>query len=130
MWRGDRTTNIAPLAQPPQLTVVTAAARRYNNEGAANRDPALPRELEATWRGVLEATKISGAQHLVVSAIGCGAFCNPPEVVATALVKALRACAPGTALRKITACVLNDHNIRDNVKRFREVMLRSWARDL
>ena len=33
-------------------------ARRYNNEGAANRYAALPRELEATWRGVLEATCI------------------------------------------------------------------------
>jgi len=127
----DGAARFAPLAQPAQLAVVTAAARRCKNESAAHRNEALAHELEATWRGVLEAARASGAHHLVVSAIGSGAYSNPPEVVAAALVDALRKCVPGAALRRVTARgVLDDHNSRDNVARLpRAVMVQAGARE-
>jgi hypothetical protein len=80
-------------------------------------------------RLVVQAARASGAQHLVVSAIGSGAFSNPPQVVAAALVRALAVSAPGSALRRVTACVLDDHNSRDNVERFRAVMLEAGAHE-
>ena len=130
LLRGDSASHFQPLVNPVNLNVVSAAARMYKNEEAALKDKALSRELEATWRGVLEAAGKSGVEHLVLSAIGAGAFSNPPEVVAKALTASLRACSPGEALRRVTVCVLDDHNSRDNVARFREVMVRFGARVL
>ena len=50
----------------------------------------LTNGLIKIWDGILAAANRSKCDHLVVSAIGCGAFCNPPEEVAYAFLMAVR----------------------------------------
>jgi hypothetical protein len=57
---------------------------------------------------ILEAAHLSGCQALVLSAFGCGAFGNPPWVVARLFREALLRQA--SQLRRVVFCILNDHN--------------------
>ena len=75
----------------------------------------------ATWMGALGAAASNGARVFVVSALGCGAYRNPPEAVAEALIGAARLCDP-RELRTVVVAVHNDHNSRNNVDRFQRVL--------
>ena len=79
------------------------------------------RDLMATWMGALGAAASNGARVFVVSALGCGAYRNPPEAVAEALIGAARLCDP-RELRTVVVAVHNDHNSRNNVDRFQRVL--------
>ena len=58
---------------------------------------------------ILEAAHLSGCQALVLSALGCGAFGNPPWVVARLFREALLSHA-SSQLRRVVFCILDDHN--------------------
>ena len=59
--------------------------------------------------------------------LGCGAFRNPPERVAEAFCLALKDCVlPRGSLKKISVVVMDDHNSRDNVLRFKKE-LEDWG---
>ena len=57
---------------------------------------------------ILEAAQLSGCQALVLSAFGCGAYGNPPRVVARFFKEAIQ--QYGGQLRDVVFCILNDHN--------------------
>ncbi|MBQ6375148.1 MAG: TIGR02452 family protein [Clostridia bacterium] len=72
-----------PLAEPFQVDVLTCAAPYV----APDRKKPIPLEkLEDTFdhriRNILEVAAANGADALVLGAFGCGAFNNPPELVA------------------------------------------------
>ena len=105
----------------PQYHVVSVAAKRYRHEDEANADKKLVSCLRATWIAAIKAADECGAHEFVVSALGCGAFRNPPERVAQAFCLALEDCElPRGSLKKISVVVMDDHNSRDNVLRFKQ----------
>ena len=69
--------------------VVSAAAKRLQSEAEVAALQGYEQELCNTWRAVIAAAHDAGASVLVVSALGCGAYCNPPEVVGRALRNAV-----------------------------------------
>ena len=105
--------------QEASVSVVSACANRYATEADARKDKDLLRSLRDTWLAVLSAAAASGSEIVVVSAIGCGAFQNPPEAAGRALASALSDCSPGR-LRRVHVAILEDHNSRDNTLRFRK----------
>lgn len=102
----------------PAVGVVSAAATQYPNEESARQNiNELERELVASWHAVIAGARELKATVLVVSALGAGAFKNPPDVVGSTLINALTNCKPGDTLKDIAVVVLDDHNARSNVKR-------------
>ncbi|CAE8666012.1 unnamed protein product [Polarella glacialis] len=79
----------AELDEPFSIAVVTAAAPMCpdvsTEEGARAYEELMARKVE----GLLKACAASGYRRLVLSAWGCGAFRNPPEVVARLFREAL-----------------------------------------
>ena len=114
----------------PNVDVIAAAAPRYQSEAAARADVQLETRLTDLWCAVLVAAASSGVDVLVVSALGAGAYHNPPEVVARALVAALeQGCPAACSCRAIIMAVVNDehgHRGGGNVARMRRTLC--WGR--
>lgn len=135
IWAGTAlvTPNVALLRGGPpafdllpnpqnKVGVVSVAAKQYRSEEQALADVRLETNLEDSWLAVINGGREIGASVLVVSALGAGAFHNPPDVVGRALVTALNACDLGDRLTHIAVVVLDDHNSNDNVERMRKAM--------
>lgn len=73
-----------------QTDVITCAAPYYD---ADKRRPVSREKLETVfyerWKNILEVAMGNGVENLVLGAFGCGAFHNPPELVARQLAKLL-----------------------------------------
>lgn len=109
--------DFTPVRTPVSVTVLSAAAEKYERE--PQKSPSLMRDLFETWLSILTAANASGCTDVVVSAIGSGAFKNPPDAVGESLHKALLV-SPSSALCIVHVVILDDHNSRNNVRRFRE----------
>lgn len=114
--------NFEPFAPcpPVSVTVLSAAAKQYDSLDEAKSDSKLLGRMVQTWKAVLSAASASRNTHLVVSALGCGAFNNPPRMVGSAFVIALRECNPGDTLKEVHVVIMEDHNSGGvNFKEFR-----------
>ena len=109
--------DFTPLRKTSSVTIISAAAKKYDKEPPFSQN--LFNYLLDTWVSVLTAADASGCTDVVVSAIGAGAFHNPPNVVGSALSKALTF-SHSTSLRHVHVVIMNDHNSRNNVERFRK----------
>jgi len=116
-----------PVIAPFRVDVISSAApaRPALDERGRYRHR---RDRDAMWQKVeliMEAAEQSKCQALVLSAFGCGAFANPPDVVAGLFAQAL--CRPWSCLERVVFCILDDHNAghrhnpRGNLRPFAEV---------
>ena len=92
-----------------RVTVLSAAAKRYEAESDAQQDRGLLAHLTTTWMAIISAASAAGAQEVILGALGCGAFNNPPHTVGRALAIALRQCSPGM-VQAIRVVIMEDHN--------------------
>lgn len=112
-----------PEEQWLQVDVITCAApylaqRKYTNQMA------LREIFRSRITNILEAAIDNGAEVLILGAFGCGAFCNPPEVVAAAFWDVLTQDRYRGAFRNIVFAIKpTAENEKDcpNLAAFREV---------
>ena len=113
--------NFKPM-EPCSVTVISAAARNYASEDDALNDDNLYRRMHQTWSAIFAAAKEAKIETLIVSAIGAGAFHNPPECVAETFLRAKQHGQFGEDLARIRIIVMDDHNSNDNVARMQSVI--------
>lgn len=87
-----------------QVDVVTCSApyiarRKYTNQAA------LKELFKSRIKNIFEATLDSGAEVLVLGAFGCGAFKNPPEIVAKAFHEVIDENAYQAKFKKIVFAI-------------------------
>lgn len=87
-----------------RVDVITCAApflaqRKYTNRAA------LKLTFKSRIRNILEAAIDNGAEVLVLGAFGCGAFKNPPEVVAAAFREVLQEGRYHAAFQKLVFAI-------------------------
>lgn len=103
-------SNFQPLDYPNNnLVVISTAAKNYQSEQDALNDPNLNNIIYNNWLSIIYAANLAKVDELVISALGAGAFQNPPEYVGSQLIHALHDCCPGN-LKKISLVILDDHN--------------------
>lgn len=95
---------------PTKMCVVSVAAKHYKSREDAFADGELKTYLKKAWKAVIGGAALSHASVLVVSALGCGAFNNPPAVVGECLAEILREKINFGEVRKICVVVMEDHN--------------------
>ena len=64
-----------------ELSVITASAPQFNFNRPFDRDRFME-VMSRRIKRILQVAKKEGVESLVLGAFGCGAFCNPPELVA------------------------------------------------
>lgn len=87
-----------------RVDVITCAApflaqRKYTNRAA------LKQTFKSRIRNILETAIDNGAEVLVLGAFGCGAFKNPPEVVAAAFREVLQEGRYHSAFQKVVFAI-------------------------
>lgn len=108
-------------------------ARRYATQHGKDQDTLTYIDLmKAKFDNMLSQAKSRGVKQLVLGAVGCGAFNNPPQSVATALKESLQAySSEDFDCVEIAILVQSNHGTdcskaRDqaNVKAFKDVFLK------
>lgn len=116
----------AELEQPFRIAVATAAAPRFpdtSSEASAREYEAL---MSAKIDCLLRVCAAAGYQRLVLSAWGCGAFRNPPDVVAR-LFRAAFGRAPLAAAFEHVVFAVHDRGWRRRPERNRPEFERAFA---
>lgn len=112
---------LLPQEQWFQVDVITCAApylakRKYTNQAA------LGETFRSRIRNILEAAIDNEVEVLVLGAFGCGAFQNPPQVVAHAFRQVLQEPRYGKAFRKILFAIRANHpQEQENLRVFTDV---------
>ena len=107
-FRGNEQRGYPWLAHPFTFTMISCAAVNRPALTAAGhyarpRERALMRHKIST---LVEAAERAGCSAAVFSALGCGAYRNPPDEVAALFREALR----HSSLAEVAFCILEDHN--------------------
>lgn len=105
-----------PLEEPFAVDVITCAAPIHRGEDAPDMEAVFVRRI----RRVLEAALDQGAETLILGAWGCGAFGNPPTMVAEAFRKVLMDEAYGACFRRVVFAIKSTGPDCPNLRAFRQ----------
>eukprot|EP00927_Polykrikos_kofoidii_P055960 TRINITY_DN50142_c0_g1_i1.p1 TRINITY_DN50142_c0_g1~~TRINITY_DN50142_c0_g1_i1.p1 ORF type:complete len:431 (-),score=69.03 TRINITY_DN50142_c0_g1_i1:197-1429(-) len=108
VFRGTEKDGYPFLAAPFKVTVLSCAAVRHPKLTVQREyfQQATFKRMEKKVAAIVKGAESSQCDAVVLSAFGCGAFGNPPEIVANLFRKALRE----SSLRLAVFCVFDDHN--------------------
>ena len=110
------------LEESFQVDVLTCAAPYYDTR---KKHPVTPERLREVFdsriRNILEVAASREVEVLILGAFGCGAFNNPPELVASSFREQLMDRGYGKFFRKVVFAIKrNDYN-NTNLQAFQEV---------
>ena len=105
----DEIPGLMPESEWFQVDVITCAApylgkRKYTNKKA------LKELLKGRIKNIFEASIDNKADVLILGAFGCGAFKNPPEVVASAFYEVIVENAYENCLKQIVFAIKSSNN--------------------
>lgn len=111
IFRYGREHNYALLEEPRNISIVTSAAENLNPQHRTTF-PTKGQFLEKTrvkiYKQLLVAAK-QGHDAIVLTAFGCGAFCNSPKEIAAIYQDTIEKYFNGV-FKKIVFAVIDDHN--------------------
>ena len=109
--RGTEAEGYPFLDHPFTITVLSCAAVKHPvlTEDREYRYAAHQSLMSDKIDVILAAARKTGCSAVVLSAFGCGAFGNPPDVVARLFAESI-AVFGGFEQQEIVFCIQNDHN--------------------
>ena len=116
IFRGTEATGYPFVKYPPsqrKVTFVAAAAYRDPPCGPPPDFKMRDTEHKGTYKkilGILYTALYHGHDSIVLSALGCGAFGNPPNIVAEIFKDALLHPAIANRFKKVVFAIFNDEN--------------------
>ena len=106
-----------------RVDVISCAAPYYDNQ---KKKPVSKEKLEEVFtnriRNVLEVAIDNAVDNLVLGAFGCGAFNNPPELVANVFRKLLVDQRYATYFEKVIFAIKKTGDICPNYDTFRAIL--------
>lgn len=116
-FRDDEESGYALLGKPYYISVISVAAIDYNpkhGRHSLDDDGRIPEQdipvLKDKIRTILDIGAAHGHDSLVLSAFGCGAFCTPPDQMASLFHQVLSEDHYRRRFRKIVFAILDDRN--------------------
>lgn len=114
--------SMLPRNQWFRTDVISCAAPRLRWEKAISDDK-LARLHEVRARQICEVAIANDVDILILGAFGCGAFKNPPEIVAKAMRKVLVEEGYAKSFEQVVFAIKKDHNdTKGNYKVFSEIL--------
>jgi uncharacterized protein (TIGR02452 family) len=114
VFRSSEATGYAFLAEPIRVAFVTVPAINQpdltRRQGRAVLTEPMAAATLRKIRAILRISAAHGHTELVLSAFGCGAFCNPPRHVARLFRQALTEREFEGVFQRVVFAVLDDHN--------------------
>ena len=125
VFRGTEKDGYYLLPKPFPVTMISCAAvsRPRLTSKLQYLDPKAEQLMQLKIFSIVEAAVQAGCDATVLSAFGCGAFGNPPHIIAQIFKRALEL----SPIQKVFFCIMEDHNAggyhnaRGNFKPFQEV---------
>lgn len=110
VFRGPEEDGYQLLAHPFEVDIITVPAPRLVTRHRF-RDPATL-EMAISWivDSMYWELQKQEVQHVVLSALGCGAYRNPPRLVADIMMDLLLSERHWGAFDSVTWAILDDHN--------------------
>ncbi|OJJ17773.1 TIGR02452 family protein [marine bacterium AO1-C] len=113
-FRSSEHTGYALLPHPNTLSVVTVAAIAYPDvESRQGKRWLAPGAIQLTKHKIRNILRISAAQHhdcLILSALGCGAYGNPPHHMARLFKEVLVEDDFAGRFKAVIFAIIDDHN--------------------
>eukprot|EP01061_Rhynchopus_euleeides_P010435 TRINITY_DN19891_c0_g1_i1.p1 TRINITY_DN19891_c0_g1~~TRINITY_DN19891_c0_g1_i1.p1 ORF type:complete len:364 (+),score=121.82 TRINITY_DN19891_c0_g1_i1:132-1223(+) len=111
--KGAEADGYPTLASPRQMSFIACAA--YRNPGCGPPPEfRIAAEVAEGMRRKIGSILATAVHHkhdaVVLSAFGCGAFSNPPNVVAALFKEVLESDLYKGAFKKVVFAIINDHN--------------------
>lgn len=115
VFRGREEDGYPLLSIPFKVSFIAVAAienpyLKKNSEGLYEMDEKDQLLTKEKMRTIFRVAKKHGHRVLVLSALGCGAFCNPPAQVARLFSEVLKEDAYRTAFTKVIFAIKDDNN--------------------
>ncbi len=113
-FRSSEHTGYALLPHPNTLSVVTVAAIAYPDvESRQGKRWLVPEAVAITKQKIRSILRISATQHhdcVILSALGCGAYGNPPHHMAQLFQEVLTEADFAGRFKAVIFAIIDDHN--------------------
>ena len=125
VFRGNEASGYSFLEKPWKVNFIAVAAHRNPQIFMMDGEPRLvPEEvtfMEDKVRSILRIALRNGQTTLVLGALGCGAFHNPPKHVAEIFKAVLAEDEFDGVFKAIYFAIIDDHNSNGNLAAFQKV---------
>lgn len=121
VFRSNEASGYALIAEPWKVNFIAVAAHHLPVKTDSIPEDLVPSSLERI-RTILRIAWNNGQRRLVLGAMGCGAFNNPPSHMARLFRQVIEEPEFRGLFRQIVFAVIEDHNSRNaNYKAFHDV---------
>lgn len=109
------------LDEPYSLSVISVPAINIKHHTLTQVD--YTTTMKDKIRTILRIGYIHGHDSLILSAFGCGAFGNNPEIVASMFIDVFNEPEFIGNFKKIVFAIINDHNSAGNYEQFKKIIV-------